>query len=411
MPNPQQLREQRANIWEQMKEVMATAEREGRDLTAEERQKYDRAEGDLDRLAVDIERQERHEQRAADLDKVDRSGIVPNQRESADSDKDTRYSRAFGELIRNGAAEMDPEDKRALAAGWVDKRDLGVGTATAGGYTVAPGFRDRIIETARAFGGMLQVAEVINTDTGANLQWPTNDDTANVGAILAENTQVTEQDVTLGTNSLDAFMYTSKLVRTSYQLLQDSAFDVEDWLARRLGERLGRILNQHFTTGTGTAQPDGIVTGSTVGKVGAAGQLTTITYADILDLVESIDPAYQADASFMVSQGSRKMIRRLTDSQGRPLWEPGLQVGTPDSLLGYGMVVNQDMPAPAASAKSILFGNFREAYVIRLVTDVALLRLAERYADFLQVGFLAFQRADGTLQNGAAVRAYQHPAA
>jgi HK97 family phage major capsid protein len=98
------------------------------------------------------------------------------------------------------------------------------------------------------------------------------------------------------------------------------------------------------------------------------------------------------------------------DSQNRPLWEPSIQVGVPDSLLGYGVVLNNYVPVPAASAKSLLFGDFREAYVIRDVAGFQLLRLEERYADYLQVGFLGFQRSDGTMQNTSAVKAFQHAA-
>lgn len=411
MPNAQQLREKRANVWEQMKEVMAVAEREGRDLTGEERQKYDAAEVELDSLAADIERQERHEGRARDLDTIDRSGVVPGSTPEGDKGTpDEVYARAFTSWMKGGVGDLDTDERRALAAGFVDKRALGVGTNTAGGYTVPPGFRASMVEAMRQFGGMLQVAEIINTDDGANLQWPTNDDTANVGSILAENTQVTEQDVTLGTNALDAFMYTSRLVRTSLQLIQDSAFDVDSWLARKLGERIGRILNQHFTTGTGTAQPDGIVTGAAIGKTGATGQTLTVTFDDLIDLQHSIDPAYRQNARWMFGDATLRTARKLKDSTGNPIFNVGVAGGTPDTLLGTSYVINQDMPAPAANAKSVLFGDFREAYVIRLVTGVNLLRLNERYADFLQVGFLAFQRADGTLQNGAAVRAYAHSA-
>lgn len=416
MPTTQQLREQRASIWEQMKEIMSAATREGRDLTGEETQAYDRAEADLDRIGDDIERQERHEKHAALFDRVDRTGVVPAQRTGDDdgATPEQSYAKAFGSFMRSGMSDLDPEDRRLLMQAAMDPKELkaalGVGTGAAGGYTVPPGFRNVMIETMKTFGGMLQAAEILNTDDGANLQWPTNDDTANVGAILAENTQVVEQDVTLGTASLDAYMYTSKLVRVSLQLLQDSAFDAEPWLARKLGERIGRILNQHFTTGTGTSQPDGIVTSAAVGKQGATGQTTSVTYDDLVDLIDSIDPAYQANARWMLSTTTRKVIRKLKDSQGRPLWEPSLQVGVPDQILGYGTVLNQDMPAPAASAKTILFGDYREAYVVRLVTGTNLVRFGERYMDFLQVGFLAFQRADGTLQNGAAVRAYQHSA-
>jgi HK97 family phage major capsid protein len=257
---------------------------------------------------------------------------------------------------------------------------------------------------------MLQEAEVIDTATGANLPWPTNDDTANVGAILGENTQVTEQDVTLGTASLDAYMYTSKLVRVSFQLLQDRP-DFDTWLARKLGERIGRILNQHFTTGTGTAQPDGIVTSATVGTTGTGSFASTggISFDNVIDLTESIDPAYGglSDLKFMGHQTVRKALRKVKDGQQRYIWEPSTQAGAPSTVYGYEFVLNNDMPTLAASSKSLLFGSVRQAYVARIVKELTTLRLTERYADYLQVGFLAFERADGTMQDANAVRVFQ----
>jgi HK97 family phage major capsid protein len=109
----------------------------------------------------------------------------------------------------------------------------------------------------------------------------------------------------------------------------------------------------------------------------------------------------------MLHQSARKALRKLKDAQNRPLWEPSLQAGAADSLLGYPVRLNNDMAAVAQNSKSILFGNIREAYVARVVQDIQSLRLTERYADFLQVGFLAFERADGTLQDGNAVRVFQ----
>jgi HK97 family phage major capsid protein len=207
-------------------------------------------------------------------------------------------------------------------------------------------------------------------------------------------------------------MYTSKLVRVSLQLLQDSAFDMESWLARKLGERIGRAQNAHFTTGTGTAQPEGVQTNATIGKTGTTGQTTSVTYDDLIDLIHSVDPAYRSSgrARFMLNDATLGAARKLKDSQNRPLWEPSVQVGVPDSLLGYGYTINQDMPVMAADAKSILFGDFFAGYLIRDVRDVQLLRLAERYADYLQVGFLAFSRADGAPQDAAAIRAYRNSA-
>jgi len=97
----------------------------------------------------------------------------------------------------------------------------------------------------------------------------------------------------------------------------------------------------------------------------------------------------------------------VLDSQNRPIWEPSVQAGAPDTLLGYPVRINNDMPTLATSSKSVLFGNIRQAYVARIVNELTTLRLTERYADFLQVGFLGFERADGTMQDANAVRVFQ----
>lgn len=411
MPTTQQLREQRANIWEQMKEVM---DRSGEAMTVDDAQTYDRLEADLDRVDSDIERAENHAARAQRYNRVDRSGVVAPESPDAPVEDEAEYERIFNSFLKDGIGRMDPEDQRALQDRMVKdsavKNAAGVGTGAAGGYAVPAAFRDKFVETLKWFGPMLQEAEVINTDSGANLPWPTNDDTGNVGAILAENTQVTEQDVTLGTASLDAYMYTSKLVRVSLQLLQDRP-DFDTWLSRKLGERVGRILNQHFTTGTGTAQPDGIVTSATVGTTGTGSFATTggISFDNIIDLTEAIDPAYGngAGQKFMGHQTVRKALRKVKDGQSRYIWEPSVQAGAPSTVYGYEFVLNNDMPTLAASSKSLLFGNIQQAYAIRLVTGLSTLRLTERYADYLQVGFLAFQRADGTMQDANAVRVFQ----
>ena len=412
MATTQQLRDQRAGVWEQMKEVMGLAEREGRELTAEEREKYDRAEADLDRIGADLERAERHEARGKQLETVDRLQLVVEGETRGDAPSDDRYNRAFNGYLRGVAlSEMDPGDAKALRTGWQEARALGVATQSAGGYLAPADFDANLRETILTYSNLLQSVQVINTDSGVAFSWPTVNDTANVGAILAENTQVTEQDVVFGTAQIGAYKYTSKMVRVSMELLQDAAFDVEGFLRRALAERVGRIWNQHFTTGTGSGQPLGIVTGATAGKVGTTGQTTTVTYDDLIDLIDSIDPAYQGNAAFMLNASTRKSIRKLKDTTGMPLWQPSIQAGVPDQLLGYGYVINTDMPVPAANAKSILFGDFRAAYLVRQVLGIQILRLNERYADFGQSAFLGFARADGTVQNTAAYRAYQHPAA
>lgn len=419
MPTTQELREQRANIWEQMKEVMDRADAENRGLTAEERQKYDRAEADLDRLGEDIDRSERFEARGRDMARVDRSDVVPTQRTAPPEERGQAdaYRNAFLNYFRGGVAEMTSDEVRTLRTGWVDNTEvrnaLGTGSQAAGGYTVPPGFWNRIVEQVRFVAPMRQYAQLLETDTGAALPWLTADETAVEGRIIGENTAAVETDTTFGQATIGAYTYSSDMTRVPFQLLQDTGIDLEAYLARLLGARVGRVQNRHFTVGTGVGQPQGIVTGAPVAKVGAAGQVTTVTYDDLVDVADSIDPALvdSGNLQWMLSTTARRVVRKLKDGQGRPLWEPSLQAQGPDTLLGYGIALNNHVPAPAASAKSIIFGDFQEGYLIRDVRGFAVQRLNERHAEFGQVTFLGFARADGLVQNTAAVRAYQHPAA
>ena len=410
MLTTQQLREQRASLFEKMKEVSDRASAENRLLSAEEVATYDRIDAEYTQVEDEIDRREAAQAREKNMVRRDPSGTLEDSGQVVGDGE--AYNRVFTNFLRRGMADLSPEDK-AVMSGKASQilNAAGINTGAAGGFTVSPEFRDKLIETQKWYGPMLQEAEVIHTETGAQFPWPTNDDTANVGAILSENTQVTEQDVTFGTANIDAYMYTSKMVRVSYQLMQDSAFDLGAWLPRKLGTRLGRILNQHFTTGTGTNQPDGIVTSATVGATSTGSFAATggVSFDNLIDLIEALDPAYGGGEGlkFMGHQSVRKAIRKLKDGQGRYLWEPSVKEGVPNQVQGYPFILNNDMPTLAASSKSLLFGNIRDAYLIRIVRDMQTMRLQERYADFLQVGFLAFERADGTLQDANAVRVLQ----
>ncbi|MEV8245030.1 phage major capsid protein [Streptomyces rochei] len=416
MPTLQTLLDKRASAWAKAQEYQSRATSEA-EMSAEDRAAWDAALAEVEQLSQDIERDERHQRLAG----VDYSQVIEATREADEErhggpDRAAAYADAWRTWMRDGATELTSEERGALRTGWVDGKELraqGVATGAAGGYLVPPEFRAKMIEAQKFFSSMRDVAEVITTETGATLPWPTNDDTANEGAILAENTQVTEQDVTLGQEELGAYVYTSKLVRVSLQLLNDNGFDLESWLARKLGERIGRAQNRHFTTGTGTNQPEGVQTNAVVGVTGAAGQVDSVTYDDLIDLIHSVDPAYRLGgrAGWMLHDTTLGTARKLKDGQNRPLWEPSVQVGVPDTLLGYRYTVNQNMPVMGAGTKSILFGDYFAGYVIRDVQDVQLLRLAERYADYLQVGFLAFARTDGVPQDKAAYRAYSNAAA
>lgn len=322
--------------------------------------------------------------------------------------------RAFNSWLRGTDDSLDPElrayNRQRLAEG----RAQSVGTTTAGGYLVNTEFGSGIEAARRAFGGMLSVSTVYPTQSGADLLLPTVDETSVSGSILSENSQIAESAMTFSQLTVSSYMYTSGLVLVSNQLLQDSEFPLDQFIANQLGERLGRAQNAHWTTGTGSSQPHGFTIGAATGKSGAAGQTTTVLYVDIVDLVYSLDVAYRTNAKFMMRDATVGIIRKLLDSQNRPLWEPSVQMGQPDTILGFPIVVNNDVAAAAASAKSIAFGDFSK-YVIRDVTGVQLVRMTERYADYLQTGFYAFQRTGGRLVAANSttynpVKLYVHPA-
>lgn len=284
-------------------------------------------------------------------------------------------------------------------------------TAGAGGAIVAPTFSNRLEKALLFFSSVNQNADTITTETGADLPWPTVNDTAQKGARLAENTTILAQDVAFSSVTLKAWMYTSKLILVPWQLMQDSAFAVEELIADLAGERVGRILNDEFTNGTGITMPNGLVAGATSGKVGIAGQTVSVIYDDLVDLIHSVNIAYRLQSKFMLADSSLKTVRKLKDSQGRPLWEPSLQADQPDLILGKQYVINDDMPAMAANAKSILFGDLSK-YKVRRVKDIQLVRLNERYADALQTGFFAYCRFDGGLVNAGTnpLKFYQNSA-
>ena len=266
-------------------------------------------------------------------------------------------------------------------------------TSSAGGYTVPAGFLNQLEASLLAFGGMREVATILRTGEGNDLPIPTVSDHSNVGAILAENTQVAEQDVTFGQITMKAYKYSSKLIRVSAELLQDSAIDLESFIGGALGERIARVLNSHFTIGTNSSQPQGIIA-SGAGVTAAA--VAAITYGELVDLQHSVDPSYRGNAKFMMNDSTFKAIRKLVDDQNRPIFQPDISAASPGTLLGSPIVINQDCAAMAASAKSIFFGDFSK-YLIRDVQDFTLLRLEERYADYHQVGFVGFSRHDGRI--------------
>ena len=311
----------------------------------------------------------------------------------------------FSKWLRNGDRGMTSDDWQAI------RNTMSTTTPAEGGYTVATEVATYVMDAMKAFGGMRQVATILRTDQGNPMTWPTSDGTTEVGEILAENASATDLDVSFNTKNLPVYKYSSKVVTVPIELLQDSNVDIEAFVRARIAQRLGRITNTHFTTGDGSSKPTGIIAAASVGKTGASGQTTTVTYADLVDLEHSVDPAYRVNCKWMFHDSTLKALKKVLDGENRPLWLPGIAVKEPDTILGYTYQINQDVASMAASAKSIAFGDFSK-YVIRDVMAMTYYRFDDSaYAKKGQVGFLAFLRSGGNFMDvGGAVKLYQNAA-
>jgi len=399
------LLDQRATAWSQVQDIQARREADGYAPTVEDGETYTRALDEVERLGREIEEEERADRLDAAMNRPtgDLRATTPVRDGETGDDGQEAYARAFDAIMRRGAIAVDQETLAIAQRGFVTDPELraqAAGTPSAGGYTVPTDFWARLVETLKAYGGLLGVSQVLTTDAGNEVLWPTSNGTAIKGAIVSENTQHGEQDETFGQASVKAHLYSSKIIRISYQLLQDTGIDLNSWLPRRCGERIGRAVADHLATGVGTTQPQGIITGLTLEQT--TGTASKVGYDDLVDLEHKVDPAYRGRGQYVLSDTALRELRKIKDTTGRPLWVPAIAGGIPSTINGHRYTVDNSLPAFADDASPIVFGDIEAAYLVRMVNGAQVLRLTERYADYLQVGFLGFQRLDAVVQDAAA---------
>ncbi len=327
---------------------------------------------------------------------------------------DDAESRAFTRYLRTGVT--GPETRSA-----------GEATGGAGGYLVPPGWWQRLQIALKAFGGIANDYQPLETETGQPMQWATNNPTSTLATLVTENTQLTNVDYTFGQGILAAYMYANGVQLVSRQLAQDSAFDIDAFVAARCGEALGRARAAAAVNGTGSAQPLGIVTalntgGAVAGQSGggyvgltAATKLNTfgpgagtasfqqqtelasgaLAPQTVAQVIGSIDPAYRKlGAKWYMCDLTLQAMRTVVDGFGRPLYSELLDDSAP-KLRGYDVVVDNNIaPLTASTTSGPVFGHMPTAMVLRTVKGAGVMRLEERYADFLQVGFIGFMRFD-----------------
>jgi HK97 family phage major capsid protein len=419
------LQEKRARLATQMRAMVDAAKKEDRGFSTEDRTAWDRMTDEVAGVDALIEAENKVVSIETSLGKIDETDIIPA---FADAGIDagtggrrgkkidnSPHAKAFGKYLRDGMGGLDADERKLMQSNLRGNiQNAQTITTTGGGYLIPQGFSDQLEEAMKWFGGIIGEVDVFDTETGNPLPWPTENDTANKGRMLAINTQLTETDLTFGQVTFNAYIATSDSILVPLALIQDSYFDLNAHIARVLGTRLGRLMNYQGTVGTGSSAPTGISTAvTTAGNTvqGATGETTSCVYNDLVNLLHLVDPAYRQrpDCKFMFVDSTLKVLRKLVDGNNRPLWQPGINAGFgggfPETILDKPYVINQDMPVMAANAYSIIFGALK-AFKFRRAGGVTMLRLVERYADYLQVGFLGFTRFDSNL-----IDAGTHPVA
>ena len=451
------LREERANIHKQMQDLLELVKTEERSLTAEELTQFDRWHAACDDLERQFKTLERAAAELAKSDAVAESQERQNWEAKRDHTENT-ISFADEDMAFRGWLTFDtpyftPEMARAIERCGVNPRPatrefvmphIGIVdgfkrgrkvrrtredvrdirrfaqnivttrattaqtiTTTAGGNLIANdnSFMSQLQETLLSGGTMRQVATIVQTQTGATLPIPGtagNDK----GAILAINTAAVTQDTSFTQQTLGADKYTSNMIKLPGELVQDSAIPIQSFVAAKVGDRINRIQEEMWATGSASlSEPEGLVTtGSSGGAAAGTTQSSeaSITVTDLTNLEHGVDPAYRADSQWMFSDSVLKNLKQQLDGNNRPLWQPALTAGEPDLLFGHPYFVNQEYGAftgTSANASKLMTFGPHSHYWVRDVAGVDVRVLRERFGELDQIAVIGFARADGEYIN------------
>lgn len=368
----------------------------------EQRTEWNKAKDVLQQLDEQISREE--ELRSLDQDLVNENANEQrNNQNNPESKQHEQRAVVFDRWMRLGAAELSSEERQVLR----ELRAQGTSSDEKGGYTVPTQFWNRVIDAMKAYGGIASVAQILNTSNGQDIAWATSNGTTEEGELIGENQAAKEEDVEFGGATLGAKKMSSKIIRVSNELLQDSGINMEAYLAGRIAQRIGRGEAKYLVKGTGSGtptQPKGLeasVTG-TVNTAAAA----KFTWQEMNTLKHAIDPAYRNGPRFRwaFNDGTLKVIEEMEDGQGRPLWLPSIIGGAPATVLQVPYVIDQAIDDIGAGKKFMFCGDF-DRFIVRRVAYMTLKRLVERYAEYDQTAFLAFHRFDCVLEDVAAIKA------
>jgi HK97 family phage major capsid protein len=394
-----ELREKRAKAWEAAKAFLDSKRGNDGLISAEDGAVYDKMEADIVNLGKEITRLERQEALEAELNKpvnmpLTGKPVNPDMDEKTGRASD-EYKKAFWNVMRSKNPRQD-----VLNA-------LSIGEESEGGYLVPNEFERTLIQTLEEENIFRKLAKIIQTSSG-DRKIPIVV-TKGTASWLDEGEDYDEDDVVFGQASIGAYKL-GTMIKVSEELLNDSVFNIEEFISTEFARRIGAKEEEAFLVGDGEGKPTGIFAATGGAQIGAtAAANNAITADEVIDLVYSLKSPYRKNAVFILNDATVKVLRKLKDGQGQYLWQASLTAGTPDTLLNRPVYTSAYAPTIAAGARTIAFGDFKY-YWIADRQGRSFKRLNELYATTGQVGFLGSQRVDGKLILPEAIKVLQQKA-
>lgn len=395
-----ELREKRAKAWDAAKAFLDTKRGADGLLSAEDVITYEKMEGDVVALGKEIERLERQAALDRELEKPVNTPITNKPGTPATEEKKGRasdeYKRAFWNAMRSKTLNYEIHNA------------LQVGTDTEGGFLVPGEFERTLVQALEEQNIFRKLARVIATSSGdRKIPVVASKGTA---SWIEEAGAYPESDDSFGQVSIGAHKVATML-KISDELLNDSVFNMEAYIATEFARRIGTKEEEAFFVGDGTGKPTGILNATGGGEIGVtAASVNAITADELIDLYYSLRSPYRKTASFLTNDATVKAIRKLKDNNGNYLWQPSITAGTPDTILNRPVITSAYVPTIAAGAKVMTFGDYTYYWVADR-QGRSFKRLNELFAATGQVGFLASQRVDGKLILPEAVKVLQMKAA
>ena len=378
------MREKRVKLWEAAKAFVESRKDANGTLSAEDSATYDQMEADVIRMGKEIERLERQEALDLEFDRptarpLTDKPVAPEGKIEKTGRASDAYKTAFWRTMRDKSVPHE-----VLNA-------LQVGTDSEGGYLVPDEYEHTLIESLEEENIFRRFAHIIRTSSGdRKIPIVVSKGTA---SWIDEEAAYPESDDAFGQTSISAYKLAT-MIKVSDELLHDSVFDVASYIAREFARRIGAKEEEAFFVGDGSGKATGIFAATGGAQTGVtAASSTAITADELIDLFYSLKSPYRRKAVWVMNDSTFKAIRKLKDNQGQYLWQPSLTAGTPDTILNRPVYTSSYVPAIAAGAKTIAFGDF-SYYWIADRQGRSFKRLNELFATTGQVGFMATQRVE-----------------